>query len=179
MCLVNGQFKNVTDYSSFINKYTTKFKNELAGNNVAGLSIAVVDRDGVIWSEGFGYFNKQEPVAVTANTPFLIGSITKTFTAAAIMQLYENGVIDIDAPLKKYIPEFNLIQVSGNEQNVTVRQLMTHHAGIPDFLTNKHPKKADEHGSHSGICQPRLCHIPAKYSILVFKSRNWFAWNSD
>jgi len=141
LCLVNGQFKNVTDYSSFINKYTTKFKNELAGNNVAGLSIAVVDRDGIIWSEGFGYFNKQEPVAVTANTPFLIGSITKTFTAAAIMQLYEKGVIDIDAPLKKYIPEFNLKQVNGNEQDVTVRQLMTHHAGIPDFLTNKHPKK--------------------------------------
>ena len=141
LSLVTGQYKNVPDYSSFINKYTKKFKNELAEKNVAGLSIAVVDRERVIWSEGFGYFNKQEPAAVTARTPFLIGSITKTFTATAIMQLSEKGMIDIDAPLKKYLPEFNLKQVNGNEQNVTIRQLMTHHGGIPDFLTNKHPKK--------------------------------------
>ncbi len=141
LSLVTGQYKNVPDYSSFINKYTKKFKSELTEKNVAGLSIAVIDRERVIWSEGFGYFNKQEPVAVTAGTPFLIGSITKTFTATAIMQLYEKGIIDIDAPLKKYLPEFNLKQVNGNEQSVTVRQLMTHHGGIPDFLTNKHPKK--------------------------------------
>jgi CubicO group peptidase (beta-lactamase class C family) len=129
------------DYSSFIEKYSTKFKNELSANDIAGLSIAVVDGDRTVWSAGFGYYNKQDSIGVSENTPFLIGSITKTFTALAIMQLYENGKIDIDAPLKKYLPEFQLKQINGNEQLVTIRQLMTHHGGIPDFLSNKHPKK--------------------------------------
>ena len=136
----NARDKNVPDYSSFISKYTAKFKNDLRANNIAGLSIAVVDGDRVIWCEGFGYFNNPAPVNVTANTPFLIGSITKTFSATAVMQLYEKGIIDIDAPLKKYVPEFHMKQVNGNDHMVTVRQLMTHHGGIPDFLTNKHPK---------------------------------------
>lgn len=133
--------KNVPDYSSFISKYAAKFKNDLRANNIAGLSIAVVDGDSIIWCEGFGYFNNTTPVKVTANTPFLIGSITKTFTATAVMQLSEKGIINIDAPLKKYVPEFHMKQVNGSEHMVTVRQLMTHHGGIPDFLTNKHPKK--------------------------------------
>jgi CubicO group peptidase (beta-lactamase class C family) len=135
---VNAQ---TLDYSSFIEKYSRKFKNELSANDIAGLSIAVVDGGSTVWSAGFGYYNKQDTIGVSGNTPFLIGSITKTFTALAIMQLYENGIIDIDAPLRKYLPEFQLKQIDGNDQNVTVRQLMTHHGGIPDFLSNKHPKK--------------------------------------
>jgi CubicO group peptidase (beta-lactamase class C family) len=137
----SAQTGKTPDYSSFIKKYTEKLKSELSPKNVAGLSIAVVDGDSTIWCEGFGYFNKQLPEKVSADTPFLIGSITKTFTAVAVMQLYKKGIIDIDAPLKKYLPEFHLKQINGNEQAVTVRQLMTHHGGIPDFLTNKHPKK--------------------------------------
>jgi CubicO group peptidase (beta-lactamase class C family) len=134
------QGQNHPDYLPFIQKYRHKFSDELANNKIAGLSIAIVDRDTIIWCEGFGSFNNSGPEGVTGSTPFLIGSITKTFTALAIMQLYEKGKLDIDSQLKTYLPDFNLKQVNGEDQQVTLRQLMTHHGGIPDFLANKHPK---------------------------------------
>jgi CubicO group peptidase (beta-lactamase class C family) len=138
---VNAQADVHPDYLPFIEKYRHKFTDELAGNKISGLSIAVVDNNKVIWCEGFGSFNKSQPVAVTGSTPFLIGSITKTFTALAIMQLYEEGKLDIDSTVQTYLPEFHLRQINGEDQKATIRQLMTHHGGIPDFLTNKHPKE--------------------------------------
>src|SRR5207248_5497658 len=69
----------------------------------------------------------------TADTLFHIGSVAKTFTAAAVMQLVERGLVDLDAPLSRYVPGFSLRpRFRGNV--ITVRSVLDHHAGIPGTL---------------------------------------------
>lgn len=89
---------SVPDYSSLIKKYRTLFSEEMKQNKTAGISIALVDGDSLIWCEGFGIFDTTNKTTITGHTPLLLGSITKTFTALAVMQLAEKGLIELDAP---------------------------------------------------------------------------------
>ena len=77
---------------------------------------------------GFGVTNVDHPVPVDADTLFRIGSTTKTFTATAMMRLVEQGRVDLQAPVRKYLPGFALADETV-ANSVTVRQLMNHSAG--------------------------------------------------
>jgi CubicO group peptidase (beta-lactamase class C family) len=68
-----------------------------------GLAVGVV-RDGALEFAAHGVANIESAIPVTENTVFRIGSITKTFTAVAVMQLWEQGLIDLDAPANDYLP---------------------------------------------------------------------------
>jgi CubicO group peptidase (beta-lactamase class C family) len=125
------------DYTPLIEKYRRIFREEMEKNHVAGLSVALVDEDRVVWCEGFGYCNAAYKNPVDSRTPFLIGSITKTFTGLAVMQLREQGRVDLDKPLRVYLPGFKMKTRFGSLDAVTVRSVMTHHAGIPDFIRDK------------------------------------------
>jgi CubicO group peptidase (beta-lactamase class C family) len=88
---------------------------------------------GVWWQgrehlRGFGVTNIDHPVPVDADTLFRIGSTTKTFTATAMMRLVEQGRVDLQAPVRKYLPDFALSDETVANK-VTVRQLMNHSAG--------------------------------------------------
>ena len=92
-----------------------------------GLSIAVVKGRDTLLMKGYGFADLELDVEVNANTRFGIASITKQFTAAAIMHLVDKGKIDLDATIKEYIPEYPL---PGSE--VTVHQLLNHTSGVAD-----------------------------------------------
>ena len=72
--------------------------------------------------------------AVTQDTVFRIGSITKTFTAIAVLQLCEQGLVDLDAPAGEYLRAYRLIPAKPAHRPPTVRQLLTHTAGLPQLL---------------------------------------------
>jgi CubicO group peptidase (beta-lactamase class C family) len=80
------------------------------------------------WAAGYGVTSLEHPLPVTDKTLFQIGSITKTFTALAIMQLVEQGKVDLDAPVRTYLPDFQA-QDEAVAAAVTVRHLLTHTAG--------------------------------------------------
>ena len=85
--------------------YTREYLNwlirqEMADADVTGLSIALVDDQEVVWSQGFGYADKQANITATPDTVYHLGSIAKVFTAAAAMQLAEQGKMNIDQPLQ-------------------------------------------------------------------------------
>ncbi len=110
-------------------------KKTMHKNKVAGLSIAVVDSNGVLLADGFGMADKESKIAADNSTLFPIASVTKTFTGIAVMQLVEKGLIDLDKPIGDYIPELSL--PDGEENTITVRMLLTHHSGIHgDILYN-------------------------------------------
>lgn len=90
------------------------------------LSIALVDGDNVVWAAGFG--EESEGVPATPETVYRVGSVSKMFTDIAIMQLVEDGAIDIDAPVQNYVPEFT--PTNNTDTPITLRQLMSHRAGI-------------------------------------------------
>jgi CubicO group peptidase (beta-lactamase class C family) len=99
--------------------------------DVTGLSIALVDGQKIIWAQGFGYSDLHDNVKATADSIYNVGSISKVFTATATLQLAEQGKLDIDQPLRKYLPEFSMRSRYGDIDKITPRNLMTHHSGLP------------------------------------------------
>jgi CubicO group peptidase (beta-lactamase class C family) len=99
-----------------------------------GLAIGVV-RDGRLSSfHGHGLADIASRTPVTEGTVFRIGSITKTFTAIALLQLAEQGLVDLDAPAGDYLRAYRLVPAKPEHRPPTVRQLLTHTAGLPQLL---------------------------------------------
>ncbi len=113
----------------------TYIEKVMSKNKVTGLSIAVVDSNGILLADGFGMADKEKKIAANSSTLFPIASVTKTFTGIAVMQLVEKGLIELDKPVGDYIPELSL--PNGEEKIITPRMLLTHHSGIHgDILYN-------------------------------------------
>ncbi len=135
---VRGDYSYTKEYMSWL------IKKEMKKNDVTGLSIALVDDQKVVWSEGFGYADKAGNVPATPETVYRVGSISKLFTATAVMQLAEQGKIDINKPLQSYLPEFSIKSRFTDTGPITPRSIMTHHSGLPSELLkgmwNKSPE---------------------------------------
>lgn len=116
------------DLISYIDSYIIQ---QMENNNVAGLSVAIVTKEKIFWSKSYGFANKENQIKAKNETVYGAASISKLITATAIMQLYEKGLIDLDAPVTEYIPEFSIKSRSENIGNITVRMLLTHHSGLP------------------------------------------------
>jgi len=97
-----------------------------------GLAVGVV-RDGSLQFHGHGVADIASRTPVTEDTVFRIASITKTFTAIAVMQLWERGLLDLDAPADRYLRAYPLVPASLGFRPATVRHLLTHTAGIGEL----------------------------------------------
>ena len=95
---------------------------------IPALSIALVDGSADRLARGFGFADPAKRIPATAETVYRVGSVSKLFTDLAVMQLVEQGKIDLDAPVSRYRPEF----APKNPFNVaiTLRQLMSHRSGL-------------------------------------------------
>lgn len=97
-----------------------------------GTQVLIV-RDGkVVLDRGYGVANVDRQIPVTPETQFEIGSVTKEFTAAAILQLKEQGKLSLTDSLGKYVPEY------ARAKNVTIEQLLWQVSGIPEYLATNH-----------------------------------------
>ncbi len=95
----------------------------VAEGRVAGVAIGV-SRNGEVLTRGYGWADLENGVPITAETVFRVGSVTKQFTAAAILQLVDRGLIALDSSIANYLPEFTDLRA------VTVRHLLGHTSGI-------------------------------------------------
>ena len=123
------------DYSSVIRTLRAEIPEELARTGAVGLTIALVDGDRIVWTDGFGYADRASGRPVTGDTLFHIGSVSKTFTAIAVMQLVQRGLVDLDRPLADYVPGFRLAS-RFPDRLITVRSVLDHHSGIPGDVFN-------------------------------------------
>jgi CubicO group peptidase (beta-lactamase class C family) len=88
-------------------------------------------RDGSLaWFHGHGVANIGSGTPVDENTVFRIASITKTFTAIAVLQLWEGGLVDLDAPANDYLRAYRLVPANAAFRAATLRHLLTHTAGV-------------------------------------------------
>ena len=92
---------------------------------------------------GQEYADIPSKTPITEDTVFRIGSITKTFTAMAVMQLWERGLVDLDAPANDYLRAYQLVPARRSWRPATVRNLLTHTAGVPEWL---HPSRMVKSG---------------------------------
>ncbi|XP_015234441.1 PREDICTED: serine beta-lactamase-like protein LACTB, mitochondrial [Cyprinodon variegatus] len=90
--------------------------------------------DGVqVWSEGIGYADLENRVPCSSETVMRIASISKPLTSAAAARLCEEGKLDLDAPVQKYVPEFPQKQFDGKDVTITSRMLLSHLSGIRHY----------------------------------------------
>tara|TARA_R110000868_G_scaffold188932_2_gene431808 strand:+ start:15119 stop:16789 length:1671 start_codon:yes stop_codon:yes gene_type:complete len=99
------------------------------GGDEAGAAVMVLEGDGPAWAEGFGLADMENGVANTASTSFRIGSISKPFTAVAVLRLVEAGEVELDAPIGRYLAD-----LPGILGQPTVRQILSHTSGLPDHF---------------------------------------------
>jgi CubicO group peptidase (beta-lactamase class C family) len=129
-------------WKEFENEFSSTFKDDLKSNSVIGASFAVFDDKNMVWNDSYGFANKSLNESTSTNTRFLIGSITKVFTAVAILQLHEKGIINIDSSVNVYLPEFAINQRFPHSKPITLRDVLTHHAGLPtDIFLHKFAEK--------------------------------------
>jgi CubicO group peptidase (beta-lactamase class C family) len=100
---------------------------EMARLHVPGVALAVLDGDEET-IQGFGVTSVENPLPIDADTLFQIGSTTKTVTATLAMQMVEAGQLDLDAPVRSYLPGFHMAD-EGAAARVTMRHLLTHTSG--------------------------------------------------
>ena len=97
----------------------------MAASKAPGISAAVVQDGEFVWSAGFGMADLENSVPATSQTLYRIGSISKSITATAAMELWERGKLDLDSPVQKYCPAF-----PQKPWPITTRELLGHLAGI-------------------------------------------------
>jgi len=124
-------FTQVQGYGDVIQFLDGHIKKTMTRNGIIALSIALVDGREIVWARGFGYADLENRIPATKNTIYRIGSISKLFTATAVMQLAQAEVIDIDVPFDTYVPEFSIRSRFENSSAITPRNIMTHHSGLP------------------------------------------------
>ena len=110
-----------------IDAYIQKEMSEL---HIPGLTYGIVHDDKVVH---LGSFGEADPSgrAVTPQTPFILASVSKSFTALAIMQLSEEGKVDLDAPVQRYVPWFHVADKAASTR-ITIRNLLNHTSGLPE-----------------------------------------------
>ncbi len=100
--------------------------NQIAENNIPGMSIAIVNDGKIKYAKGFGARELEDNLPATKDTLYGVASITKSFTAAAVMKLVEKGKLELDDSVSKYLP------VKWGDE-VTIHNLLTHSSGMPSL----------------------------------------------
>ena len=110
---------------------------QMKDQKIPGLQAAVVQNGKIVFSKSYGIANLQDNVTVDNHTIFAINSCTKAFTGVAIMQLVEEGKLNLSAPISNFVDSLPALW-----QPITIKQLLTHISGMPDILRVESPAGA-------------------------------------
>ncbi|HEX9614810.1 MAG TPA: serine hydrolase [Bacteroidota bacterium] len=124
----SAELAEAQDYTDVEEKLSAVIRSELDQKGIPAAYIALVDGQSVVWKGAFGFADTRRKIPASTNDVYRIASVSKLFTDIAIMQLAERGELDLDAPVKRYLPDFRPRWTAGRP--VTLRQIMTHRAGL-------------------------------------------------
>ncbi len=121
----------IDDYTYAI-EYTKYELNKLQRKlNLPSFGISLLDDDEIIFQDASGLSNIEANIEANLQTVFKAGSISKLFTAFGIMQLYEEGLVDLDAPIETYLPDFSIQSRFNDSDPITIRNILAHRSGLP------------------------------------------------
>jgi CubicO group peptidase (beta-lactamase class C family) len=115
------EFKSVREF----------IEERVRAGNVPSLAVAVVREGNLVWAEGFGLADLEKKTPATSDSIYLLASVSKPMTATGLMVLKDRGLIDLDAPANRYLGEAGLRAYEGSADDMTVRRLANHTAGMP------------------------------------------------
>lgn len=108
-------------------------RSRMDSQRIPGLALAIIQDGEVAYTQGYGAAGPER--SMSADTPLYIGSVSKAFTAVAVMQLVEAGQVDLDAPVQTYVPWFEIADPEGAAQ-ITVRNLLNMNSGLAEDRYN-------------------------------------------
>ena len=149
-----------------------KLQEILEQNKIAGMAVAITDREKVIYSKGFGLDSVERPhIPADPSSIYRVASITKVVTGSVIMRLVEDGVLDLDTPIKNYVSWLDFTSKEALE-TMTLRHLLSHTAGLPVEYTPDGPREesALEETLKAGLGELEFCSLPGDG---VFLYSNW------
>jgi len=141
----------------------------MAADRIPGLALAIVHDDRIVYLQGYGTTGVND-AAITPNTAFQLGSMSKSFTALAIMQLVEAGNLDLDAPVQRYLPDFQVGSPASAEA-ITVRHLLHHTSGIPGNAPRADGADQSLQAQVSALASVELNHEPG--TVYEYSSPNY------
>jgi CubicO group peptidase (beta-lactamase class C family) len=119
----------------FSNAFHSRVQQGLAGYadvvDIPGVSVGVVTADSLLFTQSTGYANRAARRPTTSDTPFVIASVTKVFTAMLALVLADEGLLDLDKPISDYLPGSVTVPVDSLGNSITVRHLITHTSALP------------------------------------------------
>jgi CubicO group peptidase (beta-lactamase class C family) len=120
------------NYSAIIKEYRAAIPKLMEEKKIPGLSLALVETNTLVWSQGFGFTDRDRKIAVTPDTIFSLQSMSKTFTTTAILMAVESGLLDLEAPISAYLPGFRIHSRFEEfpESKITLKHLLSHMAGL-------------------------------------------------
>ena len=127
-------FENVSTFNSnhvFSDGLDDLIIEEMTMYHVPGLSASIVKNGDLLWDRSYGYANISQSLLVKNTTLFMLASVSKTITATAIMQLYDQGYFSLDDPINDYLP-FLVIHPDFPSIDITFHMLLTHSSSIKD-----------------------------------------------
>jgi CubicO group peptidase (beta-lactamase class C family) len=104
--------------------------------DVPGLAVGIVEGDNIVYTKGFGVQSLQTQTPVTPVSVFCVQSISKCFVATATMQLVAQGRLELDAPIVRYLPYFQMDD--HRYRQITIRQMLSHTSGMPDMENDEY-----------------------------------------
>ncbi|MBI4538990.1 MAG: beta-lactamase family protein [Gemmatimonadetes bacterium] len=127
---VSAHAQSAAWYSA-LDRFRERIRQDVAADGVGGVTAAVVVGDRTVWAEGFGWADPERRIPAGVETIYRIGSISKSVTAVALMQLVERGVLGLDEPVEKHLPAVRgFANPRAGSAPITFRQLASHTAGI-------------------------------------------------
>ena len=133
-CAPQEEEKEKVIYEGTIEEKIDAFWNDHE-DTAAGMAVGVFDKDGVIYEGYYGYANLEKKTAIDENTVIDWGSTTKTLVWVSVMQLWEQGKIDLDEDIRTYLPDGFLTNLS-YDKPITMTDLMNHQAGFQEYYTD-------------------------------------------
>ncbi len=104
---------------------------QMSYRDIPGISVGIVYDQSLIYAKGFGYSDREHRIKASPQTIYRIASITKTFTATGLMQLRDQGKLNLNDPITRYLPWFNIHNPFPDSSQITIWHLLTHTSGLP------------------------------------------------
>ena len=136
-----------TGYADQVEKMANNlFEKAVSSPSVPGINVAVADKMGIRWAKGFGYADLEHMVPMTPATKMRIGSVAKVITTAALMRLYDKGLIDFNRNIRGYVPEW-----PEQHADINLNQLVSHTSGIRHYKRGEFLNNGDYHSTISAL----------------------------
>ncbi|KXX67542.1 hypothetical protein AVL50_26120 [Flammeovirga sp. SJP92] len=112
------------------------FNAKIEKKKAVGMSIAIVDNGKIVYSNGYGFSNREKGIKANDQSNYRIGSITKSFTALSLLKLQEEQKLSIADPIQKYIPELTITSDFDTDNSIYIQDILTHTSGLPNDIFN-------------------------------------------